>query len=62
MARGRRGRRSAPDNDILMDTFFTSFAVLPQGVMGNQMVFYGSEAAFIARVNTMTPQEFDKIT
>lgn len=59
MARGRRGARGrggggGPDTDMLYDSIYAMQALMPQGLFGNQFIYIGSEAGFIARVSSMT--------
>lgn len=59
MARGGRGRRGGRggggvDTDIFYDTMYSLQVLMPQGLIGNQFIYNGSEAGFIARVNSMT--------
>lgn len=66
MARGRRGGRGrggggGPDHDVLYDTYYATFCSLPQGVAGNNLTFYGSEAALITRLKNLTPAEYQQI-
>lgn len=51
----RRGGRSAPDNDIVYDTMYLSLSMVPQGLLGSQLTYYGSEAGFMTRLNNLNP-------
>lgn len=61
MARGGRGRRGGRggggggiDTDIFYDSMYSLQVLMPQGLIGNQFIYNGSEAGFITRVNNMT--------
>lgn len=52
---GRRGRGSGGiDYDQFYDNMYAMQISMPQGVIGNQFIFIGSEAGLIARVNSLT--------
>lgn len=53
--RGRRGRGGGGvDYDQFYDNMYALQTMMPQGVLGNQFIFFGSEAGLIARVNSLT--------
>ncbi len=57
--RGRRGGRGGGggggiDTDIFYDSMYSLQVLMPQGLIGNQFIYNGSEAGFITRVNNMT--------
>jgi hypothetical protein len=62
MARGGRRRgRGGPDLDAFYDLTYATCSVMPQGIMGTQFSYVGSEWGFMARMNSLSHAEFQQI-
>jgi hypothetical protein len=49
------------DYDLIYDSNYNTNSLQPQGLVGSQLIYIGSEWGLLARLNGLTQEEFQRI-